>query len=100
MHAHTGILAVVGSVCMTLALVLAWCLAGVRSSRFVKRCFPNPQYLLKAHLDFLMMTGHAAPGDIAQALAAGVVRCFPKPLAFEDLCAALAELDGGKDEGT
>jgi hypothetical protein len=23
----------------------------------VKRCFPNPQYLLKAHLDFLMMTG-------------------------------------------
>ena len=57
MHAHTGILAVVGSVCMTLALVLAWCLAGVRSSRFVKRWVPNPQYLLKAHLDFLMMTG-------------------------------------------
>jgi len=43
MHAGTGVLAVVGSVCMTLALVLAWCLAGVRSSRFVKRCFPNPQ---------------------------------------------------------
>jgi len=38
MHAHTGILAVVGSVCMTLALVLTWCLAGVRSSRFVKWC--------------------------------------------------------------
>lgn len=57
MHAGTSVLAVVGSVCMTLALVLAWCLAGVRSSRFVKRCFPNPQYLLKAHLDFLMMTG-------------------------------------------
>jgi len=57
MHADTGLLAVVGSVCMTLALVLAWCLAGVRSSRFVKKCFPNPQYLLKVHLDFLMMTG-------------------------------------------
>ena len=57
MHAGTDVLAVVGSVCMTLALVLAWCLAGVRSSRFVKRCVPNPQYLLKAHLDFLMMTG-------------------------------------------
>jgi hypothetical protein len=57
MPAQTGILAVVGSVCMTLALVLAWCLAGVRSSRVVKACFPNPQYLLKAHLDFLMMTG-------------------------------------------
>ena len=57
MHAETGLLAVVGSVCMMLALVLAWCLAGVRSSRFVRKCFPNPQYLLKAHLDFLMMTG-------------------------------------------
>jgi hypothetical protein len=57
MHADTGFLAVMGSVCMMLALVLAWCLAGVRSSRFVKKCFPNPQYLLKAHLDFLMMTG-------------------------------------------
>ena len=57
MHVDTGLLAVMGSVYMMLALVLAWCLAGVRSSRFVKKCFPNPQYLLKAHLDFLMMTG-------------------------------------------
>jgi len=57
MHANTDVLAVVGSVCLALALMLAWGLAGVRSSRFVKRCVPNPQYLLKAHLDFLMMTG-------------------------------------------
>ena len=57
MRTGAEVLVVVGSTCMTLALVLAWCLAGVRSSRFVKRCFPNPQYLLKAHLDFLMMTG-------------------------------------------
>ncbi|MGE0042798.1 MAG: hypothetical protein AB7H88_21380 [Vicinamibacterales bacterium] len=57
MHAGTSVLAVVGSACMTMALVLAWCLAAVRSSRFVKRCIPNTQYLLKAHLDFLMMTG-------------------------------------------
>ncbi|HUR32471.1 MAG TPA: hypothetical protein VM032_01660 [Vicinamibacterales bacterium] len=57
MHPDTGLLAVVGSLCMMLALVLAWCLAGVRSSRRVKRWFSNPQYLLKAHLDFLMMTG-------------------------------------------
>jgi hypothetical protein len=57
MRAETGLLAVVSSVCMMLALVLAWCLAGVRSSRFVEKCFPNPQYLLKADLDFLMMTG-------------------------------------------
>lgn len=57
MFVETGLLAVTGSLCMMLALVLAWCLAGVRSSRFVKTCFRNPQYLLKAHLDFLMMTG-------------------------------------------
>ncbi len=57
MQASTSVLALVGSVCMTLALVLAWGLAGVRSSRVVKRWIPNPQYLLKAHLDFLMMTG-------------------------------------------
>ena len=51
------VLAVVGSLCLLLALVLAWCLVGVRSSQFMKRCFPNYQYLLKSHLDFLMMTG-------------------------------------------
>lgn len=57
MRIDTGVLATVGSVCMMLALVLAWGLAGVRSSRFMKACIPSPQYLLKAHLDFLMMTG-------------------------------------------
>jgi hypothetical protein len=57
MPAPTGILAAVGSLCLMLALVLAWCLAGIRSSQVVRRCFPSPQYLLKAHLDFLMMTG-------------------------------------------
>src|SRR5882672_887641 len=57
MQISPGMLAVVGSLCLTLALALAWCLAGVRSSGFMKRCFPNSQYLLKAHLDFLMMTG-------------------------------------------
>ena len=57
MHSATGALAVVGSLCLMLALLLAWCLAGARSSQVVKRCFPGYQYLLKAHLDFLMMTG-------------------------------------------
>lgn len=57
MHAAPGMLAVVGSACLALALVLAWCLAGVRASSFVKRCFPSYPYLLKAHLDFLMMAG-------------------------------------------
>jgi len=57
MHAGPGLLAAAGSVCLTLALLLAWCLAGARSSPFLKRCFPSYPYLLKAHLDFLMMTG-------------------------------------------
>lgn len=57
MDAAPGMLAVAGSVCLILALVLAWCLAGVRSSSVVKRCFPGYSYLLKAHLDFLMMAG-------------------------------------------
>lgn len=57
MHAVPGMLAAAGSVCLTLALVLAWCLAGARSSSFVKRFFPSYPYLLKAHLDFLMMAG-------------------------------------------
>src|SRR4029079_18029283 len=50
-------LVVVGSVCMTLALILAWCLAGVRSSATMKRWVPGYQNLLKSHIDFLMMTG-------------------------------------------
>lgn len=57
MSAGTSLLAVVGSLCLVLALVLAWGLAGVRSSQFVKRCIPSPHHLLKGHLDFLMMTG-------------------------------------------
>jgi hypothetical protein len=50
-------LVAVGSLCMTLALILAWCLAGVRSSAAMKRWIPNYQNLLKSHIDFLMMTG-------------------------------------------
>jgi len=52
-----ALLAVAGSLCMTLALILAWGLAGVRSSAMMKRWIPNYQYLLKSHIDFLMMTG-------------------------------------------
>ena len=43
-------------------------------------------------LRFVMMTGHAAPLDLERARAAGVEGCFPKPLVFEDLCAALIAL--------
>ena len=44
---------------MAMALVLAWCLAGIRyiELSFLKRLFPHYQYLLKSHIDFLMMTG-------------------------------------------
>ena len=50
-------LVIAGSLCMTLALLLAWCLAGVRSSAMMKRWIPGYQNLLKSHIDFLMMTG-------------------------------------------
>jgi len=53
----SSILVVVGSLCLMITLVLAWCLVGVRSSAFMKRVFPNYQNLLKAHIDYLMMTG-------------------------------------------
>ena len=57
MRDYMSILVVVGSLCLLITLVLAWCLVGVRSSRFMKAVFPNYQYLLKAHIDYLMMTG-------------------------------------------
>ena len=46
-----------GSLCLLITLVLAWCLVGVRSSSVMKRVFPSYQNLLKAHIDYLMMTG-------------------------------------------
>jgi hypothetical protein len=51
------VLVVVASLCLLITLVLAWCLVGVRSSAFMKKLCPNYQYLLKAHIDYLMMTG-------------------------------------------
>ena len=57
MHTQPGLLVAVGSFCLLFTLVLAWCLAGVRASSFMKRLFPNYQYLLKSHIDFLLMTG-------------------------------------------
>jgi len=57
MHNHSMVLVATGSLCLTITLVLAWCLAGVRSSTFMKRLFPNYQSLLKAHMDYLLMTG-------------------------------------------
>ncbi|MFG1213663.1 response regulator [Xanthobacter flavus] len=53
--------------------------------------FPNRD------LHFLMMTGHAAEADMARAREVGVLRCFPKPLAFDALCDALVELGGVAD---
>jgi len=57
MRNFSSILVVVGSLCLMITLVLAWCLVGVRSSAFMKKVFPNYQNLLKAHLDYLMRTG-------------------------------------------
>lgn len=57
MHNYSNILVITASLCMTITLGLSWCLVGVRSSAFMKKMFPNYQYLLKAHIDFLLMTG-------------------------------------------
>jgi len=57
MQVLPGVLAAVGSLSLTLALILAWCLVGVRTTKFMKRWFPSYPYLLKAHIDYLMMTG-------------------------------------------
>ena len=80
MHAGTGLLAIVGGVCMMLALVLAWCLARVRSSQFVKKCFPNPQYwmaaarVLEACGDFLQASAPDEARALAPAVASKAVR--------------------------
>ena len=57
MDSHFNVLVAAGSLCLIITLVLAWCLAGVRASGFMKRLFPNYQSLLKAHMDYLLMTG-------------------------------------------
>ena len=59
MHIEPNILVVTGSLALTVTLGLAWSLAGIRylSSGFLKQLFPSYQYLLKAHIDFLLMTG-------------------------------------------
>ena len=36
MHTYSNLLVVVGSLCLLITLVLAWCLVGVRSSAFMK----------------------------------------------------------------
>jgi len=58
-HVQSSILAVAGSLSLTITLGLAWCLAGIRylESGFLKRLFPHYQYLLKSHIDYLLMTG-------------------------------------------
>jgi hypothetical protein len=56
MHDFSNVLAVVGSLCLMITLGLAWCLVGVRSSPFMKRLFPSYQQLLKAHIDYLLMS--------------------------------------------
>jgi hypothetical protein len=40
-HNYSSLLAVSGSLCLTITLVLAWYLVGVRSSAFLKKVFPS-----------------------------------------------------------
>ena len=59
MHIQSNVLVVAGSLSLTITLALAWCLAGIRymESGFLKKVFANYQYLLKSHIDYLLMTG-------------------------------------------
>ena len=57
MNNHSSVLAITGSLSLTITLALAWCLVGVRSSTFMKKVFPSYQQLLKAHMDDLLMSG-------------------------------------------
>ena len=57
MRNYSSILVVVGSLCLLTTLVLAWCVVGVRTAAFMKKLFPSYQNLLKAHIDYLLMTG-------------------------------------------
>jgi hypothetical protein len=57
MRNYSGVLVVVGSLCLTITLVLAWCLLGVRTSARVRKLFPNVPNSPKAHIDNLLMTG-------------------------------------------
>ena len=54
---YSGVLVVVGSFCLTITLLLAWCLVGVRTSSHVRKLIPSVPNLLKAHIDYLLMTG-------------------------------------------
>lgn len=92
MRNYSNILVVMGSLCLMITLVLAWCLAGVRASAFMKAIFPNYQYLLKAHLDYLFMAGllliffllfghfHLSPSPLV--LVAMSIGSFMNPVGF------------------
>ncbi|HNP36223.1 MAG TPA: hypothetical protein PKK10_10245 [Woeseiaceae bacterium] len=59
MNIQASILVVAGSISLTVTLMLAWCLTGIRylEMGFLKKLFPSYQYLLKSHIDYLLMTG-------------------------------------------
>jgi len=59
MSIQSSVLVVAGCLALTITLGLAWCLAGMRylESGFLKKLFPSYAYLLKAHIDYLLMTG-------------------------------------------
>jgi hypothetical protein len=92
MRNYSSLLVVVGSLCLLITLVLAWCLVGVRSSAFMKRLFPNYQNLLKAHIDYLLMTGllmiffllfdHFRVSPTAVVVAAMCIGSFMNPVGF------------------
>jgi hypothetical protein len=57
MNSDSALPVVAGSLCLTITLMLSWCLVGVRTSSRVRKLFPSVPNLLKAHIDYLLMTG-------------------------------------------
>lgn len=83
MRNFSSVLVVVGSLCMLVTLVLAWCLVGLRSTTVMKKVFSNYQYLLKAHIDYLLMTGLL----MIFFLLFNHFRVLPSPLVVVAMCA-------------
>jgi len=80
MHNYFGVLVVVGSLCLTITPVLAWCLVGVRTSSRVRKLFPSVPNLLKAHIDYLLMTGLLMIGIIGFGMLSDTSRMrVPRP---------------------
>jgi hypothetical protein len=57
MFIHCTVLVAAGSLCLTITLVLAWRLAGVRALGLNEKVVSELPILAESHMDYLLMTG-------------------------------------------